>query len=72
MDIEGAETNALRGGRETIRRFKPRMSLSTYHLPSDAKDVPEIVKSIRPDYVIESGPCAEIPKALRPDILYFK
>jgi FkbM family methyltransferase len=72
MDIEGAETNALRGGRETIKRFKPRMSLSTYHLPTDPKDVPAIVASIRADYTIESGPCAEIPGALRPDILYFK
>ena len=72
MDIEGAETNALRGARETIKRFRPRMSLSTYHLPADAKDVPAIVASIRPEYIVESGPCAELPGALRPDILYFK
>jgi len=72
MDIEGAETNALRGARETIQRNKPRMSLSTYHLPTDAKEVPAMVAAIRPDYVIESGPCAELPGALRPDILYFK
>jgi FkbM family methyltransferase len=72
MDIEGAETKALRGGAATIRKFKPRMALSTYHLPGDAQEVPAIVKGLRADYETESGPCAEIPGALRPDIVYFK
>jgi len=35
MDIEGAERNALRGGRAVIRRFRPRLALSAYHLPDD-------------------------------------
>ena len=36
MDIEGAERNALRGGQDTIRRFRPRLAISAYHLPDDA------------------------------------
>lgn len=36
MDIEGAERNALRGGHDTIRRLRPRLAISSYHLPDDA------------------------------------
>jgi FkbM family methyltransferase len=31
MDIEGAEELALRGARETIRRFRPKWSIASYH-----------------------------------------
>lgn len=41
MDIEGAERNALRGGRATIGRFHPQLAVSAYHLPDD----PEILRS---------------------------
>lgn len=73
MDIEGAETNAIRGARATIGKYKPRLALSTYHLAADPVDVPARVREIRNDYEIECGPCAELPGAarLRPDILYF-
>jgi FkbM family methyltransferase len=35
MDIEGAERNALRGGRASIGRFRPHLAISAYHLPDD-------------------------------------
>lgn len=41
MDIEGAERNALRGGRVVIERFRPRLAVSAYHLPDD----PEALRS---------------------------
>lgn len=41
MDIEGAERNALRGGRTTIGRFRPRLAVSAYHLPDD----PDVLRS---------------------------
>jgi len=31
MDIEGAESSALAGAAETIRKFKPRLAISAYH-----------------------------------------
>ena len=40
MDIEGAEKWALRGGTQTIKKFRPRMALSTEHLPDDAYAIP--------------------------------
>lgn len=53
MDIEGSEKWALRGGTQTIRKFRPRMALSTEHLPDDAYAIPRTVTTIRPDYGFE-------------------
>lgn len=31
MDIEGSECNAIRGGMETIKKYKPKLAISAYH-----------------------------------------
>ena len=72
MDIEGAEPNALRGGRETIKKWKPRISISAYHQPDHPKVIPQIIRELRPDYLMECGPCAEVNGHIRPDILWFR
>lgn len=71
MDIEGAETRALEGGRATIARYHPRMALSTYHNPEHPRTVPAAVFAAWPEYKTDCGPCAEIRFGVRPDILYF-
>jgi FkbM family methyltransferase len=72
MDIEGAEPNALRGGRNTIAKWKPRLSLSAYHAPDHPQVIPQIVRETRPDYIMECGPCTEANGHIRPDILWFR
>lgn len=72
MDIEGAEPNALRGGRDTIARWKPRISISAYHQPDHPVVIPQIIRQTRPDYKMECGPCAEANGHIRPDVLYFR
>jgi FkbM family methyltransferase len=74
FDIEGAETNALRGGAESIKKYKPRLSVSAYHQADHAKVVPQIVESFGKDYKIECGPCNEsrAEYLIRPEILYFR
>ena len=57
MDIEGAEKAAITGGRDTIRRFRPRMSLSVEHLPDDFTAIPALVKSIEPSYKYRGCDC---------------
>jgi FkbM family methyltransferase len=71
MDIEGAEPNAIRGGKATIARDKPRMALSAYHQPDHPVVVPREVNAAAAGYRMECGPCAEAGYGVRPDILYF-
>ncbi len=35
LDVEGGELNALRGARNAIRRFRPRLAVAIYHEPDD-------------------------------------
>lgn len=72
MDIEGSEPNALEGAQETLKRFKPRLSVTTYHAPDHPTLIPAIIKRARPDYIIECGPCSEADNGIRPDVLYFR
>jgi len=41
IDAEGSEREILKGAKETIKKFKPRMAIAAYHLPDDKK-IPEI------------------------------
>ncbi len=49
-DIEGCELEMLRGGRETIDRFKPKMALAIYHSISDMLDVPLYISELSDGY----------------------
>jgi FkbM family methyltransferase len=50
MDIEGAERNALIGATETIKKYKPKLSICIYHLPDDPEVIKNIITNIRSDY----------------------
>ena len=50
MNIEGAEIDALQGGRNAIRRWRPRLALSAYHRASDLWRIPQVVLELDPDY----------------------
>lgn len=51
-DIEGAEREMLWGARESISRFKPRISICTYHLKDDREMLEAIIKNIDKRYVV--------------------
>lgn len=72
MDIEGAETKALNGARETLSRFRPRMALSTYHAPDHPTSVPAATRAAVPDYQIYCGVCTHFDAQIRPDVLFFR
>jgi FkbM family methyltransferase len=57
MDIEGAEREALKGAAETLKRWRPRLALDSYHLPDDAVVLPKAIAAANPAYVFECGPC---------------
>ena len=50
MDIEGAESRALQGARQSILRWHPRMAICVYHHPGDIWRIPQQVLQIRSDY----------------------
>lgn len=51
-DIEGSERNLLRGAEKTIKKFSPKLSIRTYHLPDDKAVLFQIVKNFNPKYNI--------------------
>ena len=50
MDIEGAETEALRGAARTIRECRPKMALCIYHKPEHYFELARWIDSIAPGY----------------------
>lgn len=52
MDVEGAETETLKGAAETIRRFKPKLGISVYHSLNDLILLPQLVHEIEPSYAL--------------------
>lgn len=52
MDIEGAEIEALLGAKKTIKKYKPKLAISSYHRSTDLWKIPLLIKSMNKDYKI--------------------
>lgn len=52
MDIEGAEPHALKGAINTIRRFKPKLAIATYHSWDDFVNIPKWILNLDLGYNI--------------------
>lgn len=50
MDIEGAETEALKGAERVIREQRPKLALSIYHRAEDIWEIPSLILQYCPDY----------------------
>lgn len=50
MDIEGGEVPALKGSKETIQKFKPKLAICLYHVWSDPFLIPELIRSFGVNY----------------------
>ena len=70
MDIEGAEREALRGAAGTLRRFKPRLMLDSYHRPDDSTVLPQVIGALRSDYRMLCGPC-ELGDRIAPHVTFY-
>jgi FkbM family methyltransferase len=70
MDIEGAEGQALEGGRITIGRYRPRMAIALEHRQEDLEALTNTVHRLWPDLTIEDGPCTRIIDRIQPEALF--
>jgi len=52
MDIEGAEPDALEGGREVMAKHRPVMAVCAYHKCDHLWTLPQLLKAGNPDYRI--------------------
>lgn len=52
-DIEGAERFMLEGAKNILRKYAPKLSICTYHLPGDKEVLERIILEANPDYIIE-------------------
>lgn len=52
-DIEGAERDLLKGAEMTLKKFKPKLALRTYHLPDDKEILYALVKEYVPEYNVK-------------------
>lgn len=50
MDIEGAEKDAIIGAKNHILQEKPKLLVSSYHIPEDIFEIPRLISEIRDDY----------------------
>lgn len=50
FDIEGFEVDALAGCTDTIRRFRPKIAISVYHLHHDLQRITQAINDIAPWY----------------------
>jgi len=50
MDVEGHETQILRGARRLISQCKPRLAVTGYHYADDLLDIVALLREIEPRY----------------------
>jgi len=74
MDIEGAEVRALRGARQTLARFRPRLAVATEHtrdFMQNNRDVIATLREVAPFYTHRCGYCRLDEKGrILPETLY--
>jgi FkbM family methyltransferase len=51
-DLEGHEIKMLSGAKKTIREYGPRISITTYHVPSHSDQIASLLLEIDPDYKV--------------------
>lgn len=52
LEIEGAELQALHGARQLIRKYRPTLCVSAYHLPTDFPDLLDCIEQTGMDYTL--------------------
>lgn len=72
MNIEGAEVEALKGGRALIGKYAPKLAISGYHRPTDLWKLPQLILELNGAYNLflrqqDGGIIESVIYAVRPD-----
>jgi FkbM family methyltransferase len=70
MDIEGAEPRAVRGSKNTIAKYHPRMALCIYHMKGDEVTVPKLVNEAYAGYKVRKT-CLCAKDKVVPEVAFF-
>ena len=70
MDIEGSEIDAIKGAEETIKKFRPKLSIAVYHEYENAEKIKKLLSDFNVGYKIRFGGCYMFEKPYRPFMLY--
>lgn len=52
IDSEGCENEILSGGRDVLKKYKPKLNVAAYHKFSDVFELALLINDINPDYKI--------------------
>jgi FkbM family methyltransferase len=73
MDIKGATARALRGGRQSLLRDKPRLVISTEEEIDSLEEITSVVESLGVGYLRECGSCSfRNGFEVFPDVVFFR
>ena len=61
IDSEGCELEILKGGKEFLNKFKPKMNVAAYHKSEDIFKLPILINAINPEYKIHLRHHPNIP-----------
>jgi FkbM family methyltransferase len=73
MDIEGSERYALAGAKNTLVRYRPRLSIAAYHLPDDTEKLPAVILGTVPSYSTQCTQCGpDTNGRVVPEVILFQ
>lgn len=70
-DVEGAELQMIRGAEETIRRWRPRIAITTYHDPGHAERLIEMICGFDKTYRFRVKGIVSFDGVARPVMAHF-
>lgn len=70
IDVEGAEPEVIKGAKDIIKHFAPRIAVAVYHAPHHSQQLQEIILSINGAYQFQLKGLVDLNGIVRPVMLH--